>query len=106
MSETAERIEKILRVLGSRQRLQIVEYLLQGISNTDEIAKRLSLSKPTTMQHMNILLEAQIAEKSILSDQRSHQAIRYRINDDAKELVKSIQEACHNFMNRTPSANK
>jgi len=105
MSETAEGIENILRVLGSRQRLQIIEYLLQG-NNTTEIAKRLMLSKATTSQHMHILLEARIVKKSILSNQHPHRGISYRVNDNAKELVMSIQKACYDFFNSLSSAEK
>lgn len=74
-----------------------MEYLLEGISDLNEIATRLKLSKATTLQHLNILLTAKIVEKSTSSDDL-RPTINYRIGDNAKELITAIQKACRNFL--------
>lgn len=94
---------KILEALGSKQRLQIIEYLFEGISNLNEIAARLKLSKPTIMQHLKILQETGIIKKTILSTEGLHSTVKYEIRDNSKELVMSIRKACQNFVLSTES---
>ena len=92
-----EKTEKILKALASKTRLQILEYVRKGVSDPNEIARRLKRHRSTTEQHLRILLEAKIIQKVTSSSKDEQPTIRYGIRENANELLVTIQESCQNF---------
>jgi DNA-binding transcriptional ArsR family regulator len=92
-----EKTEKLLKALGDKSRLQILECIRKGVSNPGEIAKKLKRHRSTIEKHLRVLLVANIVEKVPSLTKGGQLAIRYKIRDNANELLVVIQKACQNF---------
>ena len=57
--------EKVLDALGDPTRRQIVDILAAGSLPVGKIADLLPVSRPAVSQHLNILLDAGIVERSV-----------------------------------------
>jgi len=92
-----EKTEKLLKAFADKSRLQILGCIQKGISNPGEIAKKLKRHRSTIEKHLRVLLIANIVEKVPSLTERGQLAIRYKIRDDANELLAAIKEACQKF---------
>ena len=92
-----EKTEKLLKALADKSRLQILECIRKGVSNPGEIARKLERHRSTIEKHLRVLLAANIVEKVPSLTKGGHLAIRYKIRDNANELVVTIQEICQRF---------
>lgn len=92
-----EKTEKILKALASKSRLQILECIRKGVSNPGEIARNLKRHRSTIEKHLRVLLEAKIVEKVPSLSKGGQLMIRYKIRDNAKELLARIREVPQSF---------
>lgn len=86
-----ERTEKVLKALADGSRLRILNCIEKEISNPGEIAKQLKRHRSTIEKHLRVLLAANMVEKVPSLTKRGQLSIRYKIRDDAKELLSAIQ---------------
>jgi DNA-binding transcriptional ArsR family regulator len=92
-----DKTEKLLKALADKSRLQILECIRKGVSNPGEIAKRLKRHRSTIEKHLRVLLAANIVEKVPSLTKGGQLSIRYKIRDNANELLVTIQRICQNF---------
>lgn len=92
-----EKTEKILKALGSKPRLQILECIQRGISRADEIARRLKRHRSTIDQHLNVLSAAKIVKKVSSLGRNGQPTIRYEMQENAKTLLVMIQKMSQSF---------
>jgi DNA-binding transcriptional ArsR family regulator len=92
-----EKTEKLLKALGDRSRLQIMECIQGGISNPGKIARNLNRHRSTVEKHLRVLLKAGIVEKVPLITSQGHLSISYKITDNAAKLLAAVREACREF---------
>jgi DNA-binding transcriptional ArsR family regulator len=92
-----EKTEKLLKALGNKSRLQILECIQVGVSNPGDIAKRLKKHRATIEKHLRVLLTANLVEKVPSLTQHGQLSIRYKIKDSAKEPLSKILENCQNI---------
>jgi len=88
-----EKIEKLLKALADRSRLQILECIRKGISNPGEIARELNRHRSTVEKHLRVLLAAYIIEKVPSLTKGGQLAVRYKIRDNANKLLLMIEKA-------------
>jgi DNA-binding transcriptional ArsR family regulator len=89
-----EKTEKLLKALGDKSRLQILNCIQTGVSNPGEIARKLKRHRATIEKHLRVLLSANIVEKVPSLTQGGQLSIRYKIRDNAKEPLSKILENC------------
>jgi len=82
-----DKIERFLRALANKSRLQILECMQKGISNPGEIAKNLKRHRSTIEKHLKVLLVANIIEKVPSLTKSGQLTIRYKIRENASELL-------------------
>ena len=87
-----EKTEKVLKALACKSRLEILDCIRKGISNPGEVARKLKRHRSTIEKHLRVLLAAKIVEKVPSLSKGGQLMIRYRIHDNAKELLTRIQE--------------
>jgi DNA-binding transcriptional ArsR family regulator len=92
-----EKTRKILKALAGKSRLQILECIQKGVSNPGEIAKKMKRHRSTIEKHLRVLLAASIVEKVPSLTKSGQLAIRYKIRENANELLVTIQELCQKF---------
>ena len=92
-----ETTEKILRALGSKSRLQILECIQKGISNPGEISRKLKRHRSSIEKHLRVLLAADIVEKVPSLTKAGQLTIRYKIQENAEKLLVTIQNISRNF---------
>ena len=92
-----EKTEKILKALACKSRLQILECIGKGVSNPGEIARKLKRHRSTVEKHLRVLLAGKIVEKVPSLSEGGQLMIRYKIRDNAKELLVRIKEASQSF---------
>lgn len=92
-----EKTERLLKALGDKSRLQIVECIQGGISNPGKIARRLDRHRSTVEKHLRVLLKAGIVEKVPLLTSQGNLSISYRITQNAAKLLAAVKEACREF---------
>jgi DNA-binding transcriptional ArsR family regulator len=92
-----EKTEKLLKALADKSRLQILACIQKGISNLGEIAKKLKRHRSTIEKHLRVLLAASIVEKVPSLTKGGQLSIRYKIRDNANELLVTIQKICQNL---------
>jgi DNA-binding transcriptional ArsR family regulator len=92
-----EKIEKLLKAFADKSRLQILEFIQKGVDNPGEIAKKLGRHRSTVEKHLRVLSAAKVVEKVPSLNKKGQLAIRYRITDNANELLGKVQEACQKF---------
>jgi len=89
-----EKTEKILKALGCKPRLQIIECIQMGIDNPGEMAKKLKRHRSTIEKHLRVLLMSNIVKKVPSLTRSGQLAIRYKIRDNnVNELLATIQSA-------------
>jgi len=89
--------EKLLKALANESRLQILECIQKKVSNPGEIAKKLKRHRSTIEKHLRVLLAASIVEKVPSLTKGGQLSIRYKIRDNANELLVTIQKICQDF---------
>jgi len=92
-----EKTQKLLKALADKSRLQILACIQKGVSNPGEIAKKLKRHRSTIEKHLRVLLSASIVEKVPSLTKGGQLSIRYKICDNANELLITIQRICQNF---------
>jgi DNA-binding transcriptional ArsR family regulator len=92
-----EKTERILKALASKSRLQILRCIQKDISNPGEIARELKRHRSTIEKHLRVLLSAKIVGKVPSLSRGGQLTIRYKIRENAKNLLVAIQEASQNF---------
>jgi DNA-binding transcriptional ArsR family regulator len=92
-----EKTERLLKALGDKSRLQIVECIQGGVSNPGKIARSLDRHRSTVEKHLRVLLRAGIVEKVPLLTNQGHLSISYRITENAAKLIAAVKEACREF---------
>jgi DNA-binding transcriptional ArsR family regulator len=92
-----EKTERLLKALGDKSRLQIVECIQRGVSNPGKIARSLDRHRSTVEKHLRVLLRAGIVEKVPVLTSQGQLSISYRITEKATKLLAAIKEACQNF---------
>lgn len=92
-----EKTEMLLKALADKTRLQILECIGKGISNPGEVAKKLNRHRSTVEKHLRVLLKARIVEKVPSLTSGGQLSIRYKIKDNASELLAAVQRAVEKF---------
>jgi len=92
-----EKTERLLKALADKSRLQILDCIQQGVSNPGEISKKLDRHRSTVEKHLRVLLKAGIVEKVPSLTEGGQLAVRYKIRDNAEEVLVRIQEVCEKF---------
>jgi DNA-binding transcriptional ArsR family regulator len=92
-----DKMERILKAFADRSRLQILDCIQQGVSNPGEIAKKLDRHRSTVEKHLRVLLTAKVVEKVPSLTESGQLSIRYKICNNATELLARIQEVCEKF---------
>lgn len=88
-----EKTEKLLKAFADKSRLQILDCIKKGISNPGEIARKLGRHRSTIEKHLRVLLKAKIVSKVPSLNEAGQLSIRYRIDNDAEVLLRTILEA-------------
>ena len=88
-----ERMEKVLKALADKSRLQILDCIEKGVSNPGEIADELGRHRSTVEKHLRVLLKAGMVEKVPSLSKSGALAIRYKVRDSAKEFLAVVREA-------------
>ena len=83
---------RVLKALASGSRLQILKCVKKGISNPGEIARELDRHRSTIEKHLRVLLSAEIVEKIPSLTEGGQLTIRYKIRENANELLTLISE--------------
>lgn len=86
------KIERILKALASKSRLQILECIQKGMSNPGEMARELRRHRSTIEKHLRILLAANIVEKVPSLTKGGQLTIRYKTKEKVKGLLTTIEE--------------
>jgi DNA-binding transcriptional ArsR family regulator len=92
-----EKTVRLLKVLGDRSRLQIVECVQGGISNPGKMAHSLDRHRSTVEKHLRVLLKAGIVEKVPSLTSRGRLSVSYKITENAARLLAAVKEACEEF---------
>jgi len=86
MKENEKMLERILKALGNRRRLLILQYLKRaGEAPVGDIAEEIKLSFNATSKHLRVLYGADIVER----EQRSLQ-IFYRLSGISSPTVRAV----------------
>jgi DNA-binding transcriptional ArsR family regulator len=88
-----EKTERFLKALADKSRLRILECISNQVANPGEIAKKLDRHRSTIEKHLKVLLKAGIIEKVPSLTKAGQLSIRYKVCDNATELLKTILEA-------------
>lgn len=89
--------EKILKAVADKSRLQILDCIRKDIANPGDIAKELNRHRSTVEKHLRMLRKMRIVEKVPSLTKGGQLSVRYKIRDNAVELLDRIQEACRKF---------
>lgn len=92
-----EKIVCLLKALGDRSRLQILECIQGGIGNPGKMAHSLNRHRSTVEKHLRVLLKAGIVEKVPLLTKEGHLSIGYEITEEAAKLLAAVIESCQEF---------
>jgi DNA-binding transcriptional ArsR family regulator len=92
-----EKMERLLKALGDRSRLQILECIQGGVSNPGNMARSLDRHRATVEKHLRVLLRAGIVEKVPSLTSQGHLSVNYKITGKAARLLAAIKEACREF---------
>jgi DNA-binding transcriptional ArsR family regulator len=92
-----KKIESLLKALGDRSRLQILECIQGGIVNPGKMASNLNRHRSTIEKHLRVLLKAGIVEKIPSLTNQGHLSISYKITEKATKLLTAVTEACGGF---------
>jgi DNA-binding transcriptional ArsR family regulator len=89
--------EQLLKALADKSRLQILKLIQDEVSNPGDIAKKLQRHRSTVEKHLRVLLKARVVEKIPSLTKDGHLAIKYKVRDEAVQLLKDVEEACRKF---------
>jgi DNA-binding transcriptional ArsR family regulator len=92
-----EKTVGLLKALGDRSRLQILECIQGGTSNPGKMARSLNRHRSTVEKHLRVLLSAGIVEKVPLLTKEGHLSIGYKITERAAKLFAAVKESCQEF---------
>jgi len=92
-----EKVERLLKAVGDRSRLQILECIQKKIDNPEQMARNLHRHRSTIEKHLHVLLQAGIVEKTPSLTDRGHLSIRYKVTENASVLLASLEESCSRF---------
>jgi DNA-binding transcriptional ArsR family regulator len=92
-----EKTERLLKALGNKSRLQIVECIQKGTANPGKIARSLDRHRATVEKHLRVLLRAGIVEKVPSLTNQGQLSINYKITENASKLLIALKEACREF---------
>ena len=92
-----EKIEQLLKALADKSRLQILDLIEDDVSNPGDIARKLQRHRSTVEKHLRVLLKARIVEKVPSLTKDGHLSIKYKISDDASQLLTAVNNACRKF---------
>lgn len=73
----SDRCARLLRAMGDRERLKIVQCLREGPKNVGEIANQLGVEVVNVSHHLGVLRQA-----GLVLDQRQGRFIVYRLHPD------------------------
>ena len=84
--DTLEKTVQILKAIAHQDRLQIVNILLNGMCQVEELTNILDIRQSLTSQHLSILKFA-----GIVKSRRDGNKVYYSLaNESIKRIVKSI----------------
>lgn len=92
-----EKTERLLKALGDKSRLQILECIQGGVSNPGKMAHSLDRHRSTVEKHLRVLLKAGIVEKVPSLTSQGQLPISYKITENAARLLVAVREACQEF---------
>lgn len=88
-----EKTEMFLKALADKSRLQILDYIRNGIVNPGDISKKLGRHRSTVEKHLRVLLKAGIVKKVPSLARTGQLSVRYRVCDNAAGLLETILAA-------------
>jgi|GEM_PF-6872649 len=81
---------RILRAIGTRSRMEIIEVLKQGPLDVGDLAERVGISQSAVSQHLKVLKGL-----NLVSDQRHSYFIAYSLNPGAfRQLEEMMIRVC------------
>ncbi len=90
MRKGIKEVERVLKALANRRRLEIVKYLKKEKEATvGDIAEAIKLSFKSTSRHLAVLFSADIVEK----EQRSIE-VWYRLSPECHHIAKYVSNSC------------
>jgi DNA-binding transcriptional ArsR family regulator len=92
-----EKMEDLLKAMGDKSRLQILECIQQGINNPGKVSRNLNRHRSTIEKHLRVLVKAGIVEKTPSLTSQGHLSVSYKITDKAAKLLAAVKEACREF---------
>jgi DNA-binding transcriptional ArsR family regulator len=99
-----EKIQRLLKALGDKSRLQILECLEQGIVNPGKISKNLDRHRSTIEKHLRVLLKAGIVQKIPSLTKEGNLSINYKITEPAARLLAASNKHAGNLVRALPSS--
>jgi predicted transcriptional regulator len=75
----------------------MLDCIQKGLSNPGEMAREMKRHRSTIEKHLRVLLKAGIIEKVPSLSKGGQLQIRYKIRENAKELLIAVQNAARNF---------
>jgi DNA-binding transcriptional ArsR family regulator len=95
--DSQEKTVRLLKALGDKSRLQILECIQDETSNPGKIALNLHRHRSTIEKHLRVLLRAGIVEKTPSLTSQGHLSIKYKITENAAKLLTALKDACKEF---------
>ena len=95
--DNLEKVERLLKAVGDRSRLQILECIQKRIDNPGQMARNLHRHRSTVEKHLRVLLQAGIVEKTPSLTDQGHLSVRYKMTENASVLLASLEKACSRF---------
>jgi DNA-binding transcriptional ArsR family regulator len=95
--DSQEKTVRLLKALGDKSRLQILECVQDETSNPGKIALNLHRHRSTIEKHLRVLLRAGIVKKIPSLTSQGHLAIKYKITENAAKLLTALKDACIEF---------
>jgi predicted transcriptional regulator len=75
----------------------MLDCIQKGLSNPGEMAIEMKRHRSTVEKHLRVLLKAGIVEKVPSLSKGGQLQIRYKIRENAKELLIAVQDAARKF---------
>ncbi len=81
---------------ASATRLEILNYIQQGIGNPGEIARKMNRHRSTIESHLQVLVEADAVKKVPLSTKKGQTTVTYTLQKNANILLANIKHLMKN----------
>lgn len=87
------KMERLLAVLSSSARLEILDCIGKGFANPGEIAKKLDMHRSSVEKHIRVLVSGRLIEKVPSMNKKGQLTVKYRLIHDMNPFLSQIEAA-------------